>query len=166
MVRWTPRPEQPFFQADNVVASLGRNANVIVLPYGNTGPSMIWQWQSGMGYTQSGGYLSFIPPSEQVWPALHSFSVGVAGPCFENDVSAFCITHHVSAILVGPGTPAPLAAAVDALHWRETTNHGVRVVQGPDPRSLRFYYLLGEYWPRGGLVSWVGRPIKIVTQGP
>ena len=36
---WTPLPQEPFFQPQNVVSVLGRDANVIVLPYGNTGPA-------------------------------------------------------------------------------------------------------------------------------
>jgi hypothetical protein len=128
MVRWTPLSQEPFFQPQNVISALGRDTNVIMLPYGETGPSMIWQMASGMGFTQSGGYIGFLPPAERAWRILQNFYAGVGGPTFENDISAFCVTHQVSAILVGPGTPAPLAAAVDALHWPETNDHGVRIV--------------------------------------
>ena len=48
------------------------------------------------------------------------------------------LAHRVSAILVGPGTPAALVAAISALHWQGTNAHGVQVVRVPDPRSLHF----------------------------
>ena len=135
---WTPLPQEPFFQPQNVASVLGQGANVIVLPFGQYGPCMIWQLQSGMRFTQSGGNIGYPPPDEQAWPILFNFYVGVGGPNFEKDISAFCLSHRVSAILVGPGTPAPLVAAVEALHWPEVQNHGVRVVHVPDRRELHF----------------------------
>ena len=129
---WTPLPEEPFFQPQNVASVLGRGANVIVLPFGYQGPCMIWQLQSGMFFTQSGGNIGFPPLAELALPIVGHFYVGVGGPNFENDLLAYCLSHRVSAILVGPGTPAPLAAAVEALHWREVQNHGIRVVYVPD----------------------------------
>jgi hypothetical protein len=161
MIRWTPLHLEPFFQPRSVVASLGKHANVIMLPYGSTGPSMIWQWQSGMLFTQSGGYVGWTPPSESAWPVLQNFYAGIGGPSFENDVSAYCVSHNVSAILVGPGTPAALAAAVDALQWQQTNDHGVRIVRVPDPRLLHFPYITGEYFRD----SWMGRQVSIVTHG-
>jgi hypothetical protein len=134
---WTALPQEPFFQPQNIASVLERGANVIVLPYGYTGPSMIWQLEAGMHFTQSGGYLGYPPPAELAWPILHNFYEGVGGPSFENDISAFCLSHRVSAILIGPGTPAPLAAAVEALHWQEVQNHGIRVVHVPDRVRLR-----------------------------
>ena len=86
----------------------------------------------GMRFTQSGGNIGFPPLAELALPIVEHFYVGVGGPSFENDLLAYCLSHRVSAILVGPGTPAPLAAAVEALHWQEVQNHGIRVVHVPD----------------------------------
>jgi hypothetical protein len=167
--RWTPLPLEPFFERQNVLAVLGHGANVLVLPFDYTGPSLIWQWQSGMAFTQSGGYVGFLPGSAWNsagsawnWAVLQNFYQGTGGPNFDNDIAAFCVTHKVSAILMGPGTPAPLAAAVEAVHWQETIDHGVRVVRVPDPQALRFHYVLGDFWPEEG---WMGKQIKIVTHG-
>jgi hypothetical protein len=99
---------------------------------------MIWQLQSGMRFTQSGGNVGYPPLAEWAWPILRNFYLGVGGSSFENDIFAFCLSHRVSAILVGPGTPASLAAAVEALHWQEEQNQGVRVVHVPDRRDLHF----------------------------
>jgi hypothetical protein len=166
-IHWTPLPLESYFEPQNVVASLGYDANVILLPYSDTGPSLIWQWQSGLAFSQSGGYVGFTPPSELNWPVLGNLSAGTGGPSFDNDICAYCATHNVSAILMAPGTPSPLAAAVDALHWQETTDHGVRVVHVPNLRSLHFYYVLGDYMPffLDSPEGWMGNQIKIVTHG-
>lgn len=132
---WTPLPLEPFFEPQNVAASIEKDANVIILPY--LGPGLLWQWQSGMHFTQSGGYPDFAPRLESLnWPVVTNLLIGTAGPHFENDLWEFCVAHRVSAILVGPGAPAALVAAISALHWQETNNHGVRV---PDPDSLHFH---------------------------
>ena len=55
-----------------------------------------------------------------------------------------------------------MAAAISALHWPETNAHGVRVVRIPDPRSLHFHQVWGDYWPED---SWMGRRVNIVTHG-
>jgi hypothetical protein len=162
MVRhWTPLPLEPFFEPQNVAASIEKGANVIILPY--SGPSLLWQWQSGMRFTQSGGYIGFTPRPEALnWPVVTNLYNGTAGPSFENDLSGFCMSHRVSAILIGPDTPAALGTAISALHWQETNAHGVRVVRVPDPRSLHFHHVWGDYWPQDG---WMGRQVNIVTHG-
>jgi hypothetical protein len=162
MVRhWSPLALEAFFEPQNIAGSVEKDANVIILPF--YGPGLIWQWQSGMHFTQSGGYVGFTPQSESLtWPVLANLSAGVGGPLFENDLSGFCLAHRVSAILVGPDTPPALIAAISALHWQETNAHGVRVVRVPDPDSLHFYHVWGDYWPQDG---WMGREVNIVTHG-
>jgi hypothetical protein len=158
---WTPLPLQPFFEPQNVAASIEKDANVIILPY--DGPSLLWQWQSGMRFTQSGGYVGFTPLLEvENWPVVSCLFTGKAGPSFESDLSGFCVAHRVSAILVGPGTPDTLVAAISALHWQETKAHGMRVVRVPDPDSLHFHRVSGDYWPQD---SWMGRQANIVNHG-
>jgi hypothetical protein len=162
MIRhWTPLPLEPFFEAQNVAASLEKDANVIILPY--FGPGLLWQLQSGMRFTQSDGYVGFTPRLESLnWPVVENLTSGAAGPHFKNDLSGFCVSHRVSAILVGPDTPAPLVAAISALRWPETNAYGVRVVRVPDPDSLHFHQVSGDYWPEDG---WMGRQVNIVTHG-
>ena len=162
MVRhWTALPLQPFFEPQNVAASIEKDANVIILPY--IGPGLLWQLQSGMRFTQSGGYIGFTPRLEsRNWPVIENLGTGVAGPNFENDLSGFCASHSVSAILVGPDTPAALVAAISALHWQETNAYGMRVVRVPDRESLHFHQVSGDYWRQD---NWMGRQVNIVTHG-
>ena len=96
---------------------------------------------------------------------MHALEAGLAGPGFSDNLTGYCITHHVAAILVGPGTPTPLAAAMEDLHWQETKDHGITVVRVPNSGSLHFYYVLGDYWPEGP-DSWMGHQINIVDARP
>ena len=136
IITWTPLPLVPFFEPNNVVAALGPDANVIVLPFGETGPCMIWQWQSKMSFTQTGGFVGTPYPSEYSSPVVSSLYSGTPGPNFEKDISSYCASHHVSAILVGPGTPDQLTAALRALHWQMKMDKGVLVVHVPDRQIL------------------------------
>src|SRR5262249_47290581 len=95
-------------------------------------------------------------------PVIGYLYAGIGGPLFENDLSRFCVAHRVSSILLGPGTPPALVAAISGLHWQETNAHGGGVVRVPDPRSLHFYHVSGDYWPQD---SWMGRQVNIVTHG-
>jgi hypothetical protein len=162
MVRhWTPLPSEPFFEPQNIAVSIEKDANVLILPY--AGPSLLWQLQSGMRFTQSGGYVGFTPQSEALtWPVLENLYSGTTGSLFENDLSGFCLVHHVSAILIGPDTPPALVAAISALHWQETNAHGVDVVRVPDAGSMHFHHIWGDYWPQDG---WMGRQVNIFTHG-
>jgi len=160
--RWATLPLEPFFEPENVVRSLGQDANVLILPYGYTGPSMIWQWQSGMRFSQSGGYLGPTPPSTATWPAVKSLYTGVVGPDFANDISGFCVAHKVSAILIAPGTPETLVDALHALNWDTANDHGIQIVRVPNQNSLCFHYIAGDYWP---LDKWMGKQVNVVVKG-
>jgi hypothetical protein len=93
---------------------------------------------------------------------LQSLTNAVVGPSFANDISGFCVAHNVAFILIGPGTPQTLIDAMRALNWETTNDHGVQVVRVPDQRSLRFYYITGDYLP---LDKWMGKEARIVTHG-
>ncbi len=160
---WARWPEQPFFTPDNVRQTLEKKPNVLILPFGSSGPGMGWQLDAGMHFTQSGGYVGFNPYGEWGWNILSDLSNGTAGTNFSNDLAAFCATHRVDYILIGPGTSLPLTTAIEALRWPQHMNHAVRVVHVPSPAALRYSYIKGDYWPSPTPVNWIGRKVRIVT---
>ncbi len=162
---WSLWPEQPFFTPDNVRQALGQRPNVLILPFGSSGPGMGWQLDAGMNFTQSGGYVGFEPYGEWGWNILADLNNGTVGSNFSNDLTAFCATHHVNYILIGPGTPVTLAAAIEAHGWSQHMDRGVRVVRVPPRRTLRYSYIKGDYWPSPASVNWMGRKVRIVTHG-
>ncbi len=90
---------------------------------------MAWQVDASMRFTQSGGYTGFDPFSEWRFPILNELFHGVPGPDFGNDLTAFCATHSVDDILIGPGTQPALIAAITAQGWPQHMDHGIDVVK-------------------------------------
>ena len=162
---WAAWPKQPFFTSTNVVHALGPNRNVIILPLGAFGPGMAWQLDAGMTFTQSGGYVGFTPKGETGWAALDDLSQNAVSPGFKNSVTAYCATHRVNYILVGPGTPASLISAINAFKWTEKFDHGIRIVRVPPSHKLKYSYIKGDYWPSPAKVNWMGRTAHVVTHG-
>jgi hypothetical protein len=171
---WTRWPTQQFFTAQNVNLALGikpdgTKPNVIILPFSYTGPGMAWQMDAQMQFTQWGGYAGFLPYSElirpNVGPVYSALTAGVPGPTFGNDLAAFCATHHIDYILIGPGTPALLVAAIAARNWPQHVDHGINVVKVPPPAALDYYETEGDYWPSAAPQNWMGRQFRVITHG-
>ena len=133
---WTQWPTQPFFTPESILQKLGNTPNALVLPFGTYSPSLAWQLDTGMRFTQSGGYVGFQPYSEWGWLTfLGELTSGAISPQFGSDLTVFCTTHHVNYILMGPGTPSSIIAAVSELHWPQSVDQGVFVTQVPHHRS-------------------------------
>jgi hypothetical protein len=132
---WSRFPVQPFFTPQNVLQKLGNMPNALVLPYrAHPFPalSLAWQLDAGMRFTQYGGYVGWPPYSERGWLAfLGELITGAVSPQFGNDLAAFCATHHVNYILMGPGTPSSIIAAVSELQWPQSVDQGVLITQVP-----------------------------------
>jgi hypothetical protein len=140
--RWSRWPVQPFFTPQNILQKLGNMPNVLVLPFGAYAPSLAWQLDAGMRFTQSGGYVGFKPYSEWGWLTfLGELTTGAVSQQFGNDLAAFCAIHHVNYILIGPGTPSSIIAAVSELRWTQSVERGVLVTQVPPPSQYSFYYI-------------------------
>jgi hypothetical protein len=159
---WAFLPRLAFFTPQIVADNLRNVPNVLVIPYGPAGAGMLWQVQSGMNFTQSGGYIGPTPASASSWPILDSLWNETVNPSFANDLTGFCVAHKVSALLLCPGTSQALVHAVHALHWPATKDHEVEIMRVPEYQSLRFYYVDGDYWPSD---EWMGKAVHVVTQG-
>jgi hypothetical protein len=131
MFPWTHVPRLSFFTEQNVSKILPSVPNVLIIPFGPTGASALWQVESGMSFTQSGGYLGMVPESEWRWVILGSLFRKIAMPDFAQDLAAFCASHRVSAVLLCPGASQNLVDAIHALHWPAFDDHEVEVVRVP-----------------------------------
>lgn len=164
LLTWRPWPNQAFFTPDNAQRVLGQNPNVLILPFGG-GPSMAWQVDAGMRFTQSGGYTGFWPSSETSSAVLNELFLNIAGPNFGNDLTAYSATHGVDDILIGPGTAPAIANAIAAMNWPENTDHGIVIVHVPPPSSLNYFLAEGDYWPSPEPENWIGRRFHLITHG-
>jgi hypothetical protein len=180
LISWTEVPSVPFFDRKNPQWATGQTPNLIVLPFRDAdtawpGPSMIWQWQSGMAFTQSGGYLGNPPPGEYAWAAVRSFDKGEAGPNFANDVTAYAVAHRVDAIVAGPDTQPSLLTGLDNLGWKQEESGDVRIYHVPAssnylrdvPASANdaHFSVSGDYWPSPAEWNWMGGSVTIAATG-
>lgn len=125
----TPVPRFfPDYRANRV---LKRGVNVIVLPYGYNGDSMLWQAMGGMSFRMAGGYLQpFVPKPFASWPAVQMFYSGPA-PDYRTQIPAFCAAHHVRAIIVGPGARKIWMPSLGHLGWPQIETGGIAVFTIP-----------------------------------
>jgi hypothetical protein len=111
-----PLPASKFFSPGRVEAVLGKNANLLVLPFSINGPSSLWQAQSNFGFVQTGGYLGFPPRRMQQYPAVIELFGGTERATFPADITSFCKAAHTQFIVAGPATAAPQLAAIAGLY--------------------------------------------------
>ena len=60
---WSRTPEVPeLFTTSLYKSCLGRGENVLLLPFGTLGDTMLWQVRSGFWFEDAGGYVTPFPP--------------------------------------------------------------------------------------------------------
>ncbi|WP_213767052.1 hypothetical protein [Caballeronia sp. dw_19] len=113
--------------------AFGKNANIVVLPYGHLGNSLLWQFESGMAFRMAGGYVGFAPQSQLTYDAVTYFydAEAPSQDAFNKAVSVFCRANEVNAIAVAPGTSTRLATAVLNLPWKREVYGDTIVVRVP-----------------------------------
>ena len=129
---WTSAEMLPFFADARAKALLKPDQNVLLLPFGQSGPSMIWQWQARYGFTQSGGYTGLTPRAEAVEPVVLDLGLGRIPPNFAAMLLAYCRGHRVSAIIAGPRTDPALLRVIGTIGWPARREEGVVLFSNPD----------------------------------
>lgn len=129
--KWSRWPEDPFFTPTHIKEALGAMPNVILFPDPSVGPGMAWQVNAGFGFTQAAGYVGFKLVHEQKWHVMDDTVWGQVKPDFDTVFPAFCIAHRVDYILIGPGTPASVISAIEALGWPHHMDRGIEIVKTP-----------------------------------
>jgi hypothetical protein len=128
---WAAVQSPPFFDMVRAGAALRPGQNVLLLPVGPVGNSMIWQMQADFRFTQAAGYTGLTPPSETADPNLQELRSGAAVPDAGRMILAYCRAHAVSAIIAGPGTPPALMAGLRTIGWAASAQGGVVVFSDP-----------------------------------
>ncbi len=128
---WTRWPEHPFFTPGHIRAALGPMPNVLILPDPVTSPAMAWQIDSGMGFTQATGYIGFRLANQLRWKGMDDLTWGRLMPNFTHFFPAFCAAHKVDYVLIAPGTPVNIVAAIERLGWPHRTDMGIEIVTPP-----------------------------------
>ena len=128
---WTYVPVPPIFNKAQVNRYIKKGTNVIVLPYGKLGSSMYYQYESGMQFTQSGGYAGFTPTNLANNPVVTALFSGTPEASFDKDLQKFCTVNKVKQIIYLPGTAPALINAINSLGWPTRSEAGATVVTIP-----------------------------------
>jgi hypothetical protein len=110
---WARTPEVPSLFTTGLYRScLGRGENVLLLPFGTLGDSMIWQARSHFWFREAGGYISPFPPRRyHEFTGIYKIATEDSPPdVTADDVLAMVRLQHVSSIVL----------ADDDLAWRWT----------------------------------------------
>jgi hypothetical protein len=133
---WVHWPEQPFFTKENVVKVLGSSSNIMFLPLtpSSQAQEMAWQLNTGMQFSQSGGYVGFTPRREASLDIISELFSNAAGPGFAGELSAYCATHGVQYLVVTPTASQSIRTALTNLNWPQKLYDGLIIVEVP-PQS-------------------------------
>ena len=73
-----------------------------------------------MSYTQTDGYLGYVPYTYGENPIVVSLLQGSTDPTFSTDMAAFCKANTVASIIYTPGTSRTIIRQLKSLHWKTT----------------------------------------------
>ena len=100
---WTMRVDLPvFFSSGLYKRYLAPGENVLILPYGWQGDSMLWHAKTDMYFRMAGGYIGFAPrvPKEfERWPMARALFDTYDIPDTGEQFRAFLANHGVTAII-------------------------------------------------------------------
>jgi hypothetical protein len=111
-----PAGTPAFFTTSQYRKYLRPDENVLVLPYGITGNSMLWQAETDMYFRMPGGWTSVTPREFEGWPIIDALLTGTRIPDAVAQMSAFMAAHRISAVIAAGGALrvwAPILAALD-----------------------------------------------------
>jgi hypothetical protein len=126
---WHGSVDDPsFFATHQYRAALTRDENVLVLPYGSLGSSMLWQAETGMWFRMPEGYLGRKYPDDFVTDPLWRALTGEAQPTAEG-LRSFLVRRRVRAVIVGVGTPVGWLNALSAIGLKPRFLGGILLYQ-------------------------------------
>lgn len=98
---WTSTNDTPkFFSTDLYRRYLTPGENLLILPYGIRGNSMLWQAETGMYFNMVGGYSGPLLPGYKDWLIVNAFMSPSYVPDAGAQLSAFMARHGVRTIAV------------------------------------------------------------------
>jgi hypothetical protein len=126
------RYDSPAFFAKGLYRDYLRpGENVLVIPYGATGPSMAWQAGTWMYFRMPGGYLGFTPEEYRRWPIVNTLLTSLPVPEPRAQLKAFIYAHNVNAIVVESGATGVAPDAARSLGLVPVKVGGVELYRQP-----------------------------------
>jgi hypothetical protein len=100
---WSRTPDVPeLFTTSLYKSCIGRGENVLLLPFGTLGDSMMWQARAGFWFRDAGGYISPYPPPSYTWlDGMREVAAEVSPPqVTTNSVLQLVRVQHVTSIVL------------------------------------------------------------------
>jgi hypothetical protein len=114
---WRTNNETPeFFISGDYHRYVKPGENVLLLPYGINGGSMLWQAAAGFYFRMAEGWTSIMPREFQGWPIVGAMLTRTYIPDATSQLRAFMAAHDVRTILVADRESQfwqPMLAALD-----------------------------------------------------
>ncbi len=138
---WRSFYDEPAFFAQGLYRHyLQPGDNVLVIPYGANGPSMLWQAQSGMYFRMPGGYIGGATPEDfRRWPLSMTLTHSIPVPDPASELRAFAQAYAIDAIVVADSATAVTRQLPVSLGLKATKEGGVslyRVPRYPEATSV------------------------------
>lgn len=113
---WTSQvPQSRFLTASAHRRYIHPGETALVLPYGPTGWSMLWQAETHFRFRMIGGWVGrSILRADCRWYWEYRALIGVRPPDDGAGLRRFLITHHVALVVEGPGTQVWAAQLISA----------------------------------------------------
>jgi hypothetical protein len=115
---WARSNDTPeFFTRADYRRYLSPGENVIILPYGISGTSMLWQAAAGFYFRMAGGWTTITPREFQRWPIVTAMLTQTYIPDVTLQLLAFMAAHDVRTIIVGESKSllwGPMLAPLDS----------------------------------------------------
>jgi len=104
----------------------------VILPYGYSGYSTLWQAISNMYFRMAGGYVTaYTPAGFARWPVLQMFYAGRPGSGFDHEMLAFCEANAVRAVILATGAENEWDLALTKMGWEREAMGGVVIYRVP-----------------------------------
>lgn len=113
-----------FFTTHEYRRVLTRGENVLILPFGQLGDSMLWQADTGMWFRLAGGYINPSYPGDYQADPLFPYLLSNAQPNPQS-LHAFLDQRHIGAVIVLPEMPQQWPKALAALGLKRRYLGGV-----------------------------------------
>jgi len=130
------RYDMPSFFTQGLYRSyLSRGENVLIIPYGFDGPSMVWQAESRMYFRMAGGYIAVITPDNFArWPLVSMLTNLMPVPDAAQQLRAFVAAYKIDTVILADSARGPARELPASLGVRPVRVGGVSLYRVP-PQS-------------------------------
>ncbi|MGH7814415.1 MAG: hypothetical protein ACREQI_10505 [Candidatus Binataceae bacterium] len=105
--RWVfPAQSPAFFASDMYRDYIKPGDNLLILPFGYRGNSMLWQAETGMYFRMADGWVGAHPAEFDGWPIFNALYAAAYLPDARDQLGAFMAHHGVDDAVVADSDPA------------------------------------------------------------